>query len=147
MPLSIFPPLLWCRLWCAAALTWCSSWETSSPHWEWFTRSTWTTRTRPRPYKKDNHSKKNLFLECANLPSALILFLGLFIDGMIVVLLDHLNVLLLLSISFGFLCQWAICFTRSCWSVNKIHRKDVSAGLSVLIVHLREVNVTEYGNN
>lgn len=35
------------RWWCAAALTWFSSWETSSRHWKWFTRNTWTTRTSP----------------------------------------------------------------------------------------------------
>lgn len=40
-----------CRFWCVAALTWCSSWETSSPHWRWFIRNTWTTRTSPRAYE------------------------------------------------------------------------------------------------
>lgn len=65
---------LWCRFWCVAALTWCSSWETSSPHWQWFIRNTWTTRTSPRACetrKKQEINEVQRLSSCRKSPNSL----------------------------------------------------------------------------
>lgn len=112
--LFIYLFLLWSRFWCAAAHTWFSSWETSSLRWEWFTKN--TTRTSPRPYNSE-------IMNRAELPDILllkerekckqiippILYLELFINVMIIVLVDHLLYMhcYVLLISRHFLKLWS----------------------------------------